>query len=220
MRLLVVEDDPILGDQLRAALIDQGYAVDLSRDGLDGYHLSASEPYVAVVLDLGLPEMDGLTVLKKWREAGIDVPVIALTARSGWSDKVEGIDAGADDYLGKPFQMDELSARLRALIRRSAGHASNEVRAGQVAIDTKVQRVTLDGMPVKLTALEYRTLAFLFLRKGMTVSRAELIEHIYAQDFGRDSNTVEVFIGRLRKKLGHGVIQTVRGQGYIVDEPA
>lgn len=218
MRVLVLEDDPVLGAQLEAALSEQGYAVDLSTDGEDGWYLGSSEPYAAIVLDLGLPVMDGLSVLKKWRQGGIVTPVIALTARSSWTEKVEGIDAGADDYLGKPFQMDELLARVRALIRRSAGHGASEFRIGEVMLDARVQRVTVAGTPVKLTALEYRVLAYLMLNKGKTVSRSELIEQLYAQDFDRDSNTVEVFIGRLRRKVGKDVIRTIRGLGYIADD--
>lgn len=219
MRILVLEDDPVLGGQLETALAEQGYAVDLSTDGEDGWYLGSSEPYAAIILDLGLPIMDGLSVLKRWRQEGIGVPVIALTARSSWAEKVEGIDAGADDYLGKPFQMDELLARLRALIRRSAGHARSEFKVGDVVLDTRVQRVTVAGATIKLTALEYRVLAYLMLNKGKTVSRSELIEQLYSQDFDRDSNTVEVFIGRLRRKVGKDVIRTIRGLGYIADDP-
>ena len=219
MRLLIVEDDPVLGQQLRDSLLTDGYAVDLSADGEDALHLGATEPYAAIVLDLGLPTLDGLSVLRRWRSDGISVPVIALTARGSWSDKVTGIDAGADDYLAKPFHMDELLARIRALIRRSAGHATSEIRIGGVSLDTRVQRVPIEGAAVKLTALEYRVLAFLFLNAGRTVSRTELIEQVYAQDFDRDSNTIEVFIGRLRRKLGRDLIRTVRGLGYSVGTP-
>jgi two-component system, OmpR family, response regulator len=166
LRILVLEDDPVLGGQLATALSEQGYAVDLSTDGEDGWYLGSSEPYAAIVLDLGLPVMDGLSVLRKWRQGGVAAPVIALTARSSWAEKVVGIDAGADDYLGKPFQMDELLARIRALIRRSAGHARSEFQIGDVVLDTRVQRVTVAGAPVKLTALEYRVLAYLMLNKG------------------------------------------------------
>ena len=209
----------MLGGQLATALTEQGYAVDLSTDGEDGWYLGSSEPNAAIILDLGLPVMDGLSVLSKWRQGGVVAPVIALTARSSWAEKVEGIDAGADDYLGKPFQMDELLARIRALIRRSAGHAKSEFLIGDVVLDSRVQRVTVAGAPVKLTALEYRVLAYLMLNKGKTVSRSELIEQLYAQDFDRDSNTVEVFIGRLRRKVGKDLIRTVRGLGYIADDP-
>jgi two-component system, OmpR family, response regulator len=219
LRILILEDDPVLGAQLESALSDQGYAVDLSTDGEDGWYLGSSEPYAAIILDLGLPVMDGLSALKKWRAAGVTVPVIALTARNSWAEKVEGIDAGADDYLGKPFQMDELLARIRALIRRSAGHARSEFKIGEVMLDTRVQRVTVAGAPIKLTSLEYRVLAYLMLNKGKTVSRSELIEQLYSQDFDRDSNTVEVFIGRLRRKVGKDVIRTIRGLGYIADDP-
>ena len=220
MRLLVVEDDPDLNRQLCEALTEAGYAVDAAHDGEDGHFLGDTEPYDAVVLDIGLPVMDGLSVLEAWRRVGRAMPVLILTARDRWSDKVQGIDAGADDYVAKPFQMEEVLARLRALLRRSAGHASNEVAIGPVRLDTKASRVTVDGRAVKLTGHEYRTLAYLMMHKGKVVSRTELIEHIYDQDFDKDSNTIEVFIGRLRKKLGVEIIQTVRGLGYSVDEPA
>ena len=219
MRLLVVEDDPDLNRQLVGALTDAGYVVDAARDGEEGHHLGDTEPYDAVILDLGLPVMDGVSVLEKWRRSGRKMPVLILTARDRWSDKVQGFDAGADDYVAKPFHMEELLARLRALIRRAGGHASAELSCGPLMLDTKSARVTVDGRAVKLTSLEFRLLSYLMHHKGRVVSRAELVEHLYDQDFDRDSNTIEVFVGRLRKKLGVEVLRTVRGLGYCVSEP-
>ena len=219
MRVLIVEDEPSLGAQLRKTLEGAGYAVDLATDGEDGHYLGANETYDAVVLDLGLPEIDGLTVLGMWRKEGRKFPVLVLTARDSWSDKVAGLDAGADDYLAKPFQTEELIARLRALIRRASGNSSSELVAGPVRLDTRSGRVTLDGEPVKLTAQEYKLLSYLLHHMGKVVSRTELIEHIYDQDFDRDSNTIEVFVTRIRKKLGADVITTIRGLGYSLDDP-
>ncbi len=220
MRILIVEDEPTLGRQLKSTLEQNGYAVDLSTDGEDGHFLGSTEDYDAVILDLGLPEIDGLTVLGMWRKEGRKFPVLVLTARDSWSDKVAGLDAGADDYLAKPFQTEELIARLRALIRRASGNSSSELIAGDVRLDTRSGRVTLQGEPVKLTAQEYKLLSYLLHHKGKVVSRTELIEHIYDQDFDRDSNTIEVFVTRIRKKLGADVITTIRGLGYSLDDPA
>ena len=220
MRVLIVEDEPNLLRQLKSALEGAGYAVDAASDGEDGHYLGSTENYDAVVLDLGLPEVDGLTVLDRWRKAGHIMPVLVLTARDSWSDKVAGLDAGADDYLAKPFQTEELIARLRALIRRAAGQATSELTAGGVRLDSRSGRVTLDGEPVKLTAQEFKLLSYLMHHKGKVVSRTELIEHIYDQDFDRDSNTIEVFITRIRKKLGPDLISTTRGLGYSLDDPA
>jgi len=214
MRLLVVEDDPDLCRQLRDALTDAGYVVDTAHDGEEGHFLGDTEPYDAVILDLGLPEMDGVTVLEKWRRAGRNMPVLILTARDRWSDKVSGFDAGADDYVTKPFFTEEVLARVRALLRRAAGHATSELELGELRIDTRSARVTLKGEPIKLTSLEYRLLAYLMHHQDKVVSRTELVEHLYDQDFDRDSNTIEVFIGRLRRKLGKDMIETVRGLGY------
>ena len=219
MRILVVEDDPDINRQLVTALHDQGYVVDTAKDGEEGHYLGDTEPYDAVVLDLGLPVIDGVSVLEKWRRAGRKMPVLILTARDRWSDKVAGFDAGADDYVAKPFHMEEVLARIRALLRRAAGHASSEISVGPVVLDTKSSRVSVDGMPVKLTSLEFRLLSYLMHHKGKVVSRTELVEHLYDQDFDRDSNTVEVFVGRLRKKLGVDVLHTIRGMGYTVTEP-
>jgi two-component system OmpR family response regulator len=219
MRLLVVEDDPDINRQLVTALQDAGYVVDSATDGEEGHFLGDTEPYDAVVLDLGLPVLDGVSVLEKWRRAGRKMPVLILTARDRWSDKVAGFDAGADDYVAKPFHMEELLARLRALVRRSAGHASSEISCGPVTLDTKAARVTVNGTAVKLTSLEFRLLDYLMHHKGKVISRGELVEHLYDQDFDRDSNTIEVFVGRLRKKLGVDVLHTIRGMGYCVTEP-
>ncbi|MCS6986498.1 MAG: response regulator transcription factor [Sphingomonadaceae bacterium] len=217
MRILIVEDEPNLARQLRRTLEASGYAVDVAPDGEEGQFLGETEAYDAVVLDLGLPEVDGLTVLRRWREAGRKMPVLVLTARDSWSDKVTGLDAGADDYLAKPFRAEELVARLRALIRRASGHASAELKAGDVVLDTRSGRVTKGGVPVKLTAQEYKLLSYLMHHKGKVVSRTELIEHIYDQDFDRDSNTIEVFVTRIRKKLGPEIITTIRGLGYSLE---
>lgn len=219
MRLLVVEDDPDLSRQLKEALGEAGYAVDTAFDGEEGHFLGDTEPYDAVVLDLGLPLIDGVTVLERWRREGRMMPVLILTARDRWSDKVAGFDAGADDYVAKPFHMEEVLARVRALLRRAAGHASPEIEVGPLRLDTRAARVTIDGNPVKLTSLEYRLLAYLSHHRGRVVSRTELVEHLYDQDFDRDSNTIEVFVGRIRKKLGVNVITTMRGLGYCLDVP-
>jgi two-component system OmpR family response regulator len=214
MRVLLVEDEPNLRAQLSDSLKHAGYAVDEIDNGLDAHFLGDTEPFDAVVLDLGLPVLDGLTVLKRWRSSGRMMPVLILTARDNWNEKVAGIDAGADDYLTKPFHTEELLARLRALIRRSSGLASAVLQCGSLTLDTRTSRVTLDGQSVVLTSHEYKVLEYLMHRIGSVVSRTEIIEHIYAQDYDRDSNTVEVFIGRLRKKLPAELIETVRGQGY------
>ena len=219
MRLLVVEDDPDLNRLLTNALKEGGYVVDSARDGEEGHFLGETEPYDAVILDLGLPEMDGVTVLQKWRKAGKTMPVLILTARDRWSDKVAGFDAGADDYVTKPFYTEEVLARIRALLRRAAGHASSELECGPVRIDTRAAKVTVNGAVVKLTSLEYRLLAYLMHHQGKVVSRTELVEHLYDQDFDRDSNTIEVFVGRIRKKLGVNVIETMRGLGYRLNPP-
>ena len=218
MRVLVVDDEVELAEAVARGLRREGYAVDLATDGEDGHYLGSTENYDAVILDLGLPEIDGLTVLDRWRKEARKMPVLVLTARDSWSDKVAGLDAGADDYLAKPFQTEELIARLRALIRRSSGNASSELVAGDIRLDTRSGKVTKSGEPVKLTAQEYKLLSYLMHHKGKVISRTELTEHLYDQDFDRDSNTIEVFVGRLRKKLPEEVIQTVRGLGYQIVE--
>jgi two-component system OmpR family response regulator len=219
MRILVVEDEPTLRRQLRAAGEAAGYVVDECDNGRDAHFLGDTETYDAVVLDLGLPLLDGLTVLRRWREAGRAVPVLILTARDNWTEKVAGIDAGADDYMTKPFHMEELLARLRALIRRSVGLADPVLRRGELSLDTRSGKVTQAGVAVALTSHEYRVLEYLMHRCGDVVSRAELIAHVYAQDFDRDSNTGEVFVARLRKKLSADLIETVRGLGYRITRP-
>ena len=217
MRVLIVEDEARLADQLSRALDEAGYAVDRAADGERAEFLGQTEQYDAVVLDLGLPRVDGLTVLRRWREGGLAMPVIVLTARGSWHEKVQGIDSGADDYVSKPFRMEELLARLRALIRRSSGHVAPALTCGAISLDPRLSKVTRDGVPVKLTSHEFRVLSYLMHHRGRIVSQAELTEHIYAQSFDRDSNTVEVFIARLRRKLGASFIETVRGLGYRVE---
>lgn len=220
MRILIAEDDLDLNRQLSQSCADAGYVVDSAHDGEEVQFLGETEPYDAVVLDLGLPGRDGLSILEAWRRADRRMPVLILTARDRWTDKVSGMDAGADDYVAKPFHMEEVLARLRALIRRSAGLASAEIAIGPVALDTKLSRVTVDGQTVKLTGHEFRLLSYLMHHQGEVVSRTELTEHLYDQDFDRDSNTIEVFVGRLRRKLAAvvegelDVIETVRGLGY------
>jgi two-component system OmpR family response regulator len=219
LRLLVVEDDPDLNRQLVTALSDAGYAVDTATDGEEGHFLGDTESYDAVILDIGLPKMDGISVLEQWRREDRNMPVLILTARDRWSDKVAGMDAGADDYVAKPFHMEEILARVRALVRRAAGHASSEIECGPLVVDTRTSRVTLDGSAVKLTSHEYRLLSYLMHHRGRVVSRTELVEHLYDQDFDRDSNTIEVFVGRLRKKIPGDFIATVRGLGYSLVNP-
>jgi len=219
MRILVVEDDKDLNRQLAAALRDEQYSVDVAFDGEEGRFLGDTEPYDAIVLDLGLPQLDGVTVLKRWRGDGKTTPVLILTARDAWSEKVAGFDAGADDYVTKPFRIEEVLARLRALIRRASGHATSELACGGVVLDTRGGRITVDGVPVTLTAHEFKVISYLMHHRDEVVSRTELTEHIYEQDFDRDSNTIEVFVGRLRRKLPKDLIQTVRGLGYRLTEP-
>jgi two-component system, OmpR family, response regulator len=217
MRILVVEDEASLARQLAAAIAEAGYAVDHAADGERADFLANTEQYDAMVLDLGLQKIDGLTLLRKWRDSGLVTPVLVLTARGSWHEKVQGIDGGADDYVSKPFRIEEVLARLRALMRRASGHLTPELRAGGVVLDPRRARVTLDGAPVKLTSHEFRVLSYLMHHRGRVVSQAELTEHIYAQDFDRDSNTVEVFVARLRRKLGASLIETVRGLGYRIE---
>lgn len=219
MRILVVEDDRDLNRQLCEALAGQGYVVDHAFDGEEGHFLGDTEPYDAAILDIGLPGLDGISVLEKWRASGRAMPVLILTARDRWSDKVAGIDAGADDYVTKPFHVEEVLARIRALIRRASGHASSEIVCGPVRLDTKSTKASVNGVSLKLTSHEFRLLSYLIHHMGEVVSRTELIEHMYDQDFDRDSNTIEVFVGRLRKKLGVDLIETVRGLGYRMQAP-
>lgn len=216
MRVLVIEDERRIAADVTEALSAAGFVVETSSDGEDGWFRADSEDFDIVVLDLGLPVMDGLTVLRKWRAAGRRMPVLLLTARDGWREKVEGIDSGADDYLTKPFHMEELVARVRALTRRASGHASSVLAVGPVEVDTRKKGVTVDGRAVALTPLEYRLLTYLILQNGRVVSQSELGAHIYDQDKEHDSNAIEVLIARLRKKLGTPVIETRRGHGYCV----
>ncbi|MEM7251654.1 MAG: response regulator transcription factor [Pseudomonadota bacterium] len=218
MRILVVEDEHTLAEQIRESLIDAGFVVDTADNGEDGHHLGNNEPYDAVVLDLGLPKIDGVTVLERWRSDGRNMPVLILTARDRWNEKVAGFDAGADDYVTKPFRMEELVARLRALIRRAAGHATSTLQCGAIQLDTRTSEVSLDGKLVKLTSHEFRLLSYMMHNEGRILSRTELTEHLYDQDFDLDSNTIEVFVARLRKKIGSKPIETVRGQGYRLRE--
>ncbi len=210
----MIEDEARLRQQLADAAGAAGYAVDDAADGERADFLARTERYDAIVLDLGLPQIDGLTLLAEWRGTGITTPVLVLTARGSWHEKVRGIDQGADDYVSKPFQMEELLARLRGLIRRSTGQAAPELRSGGLVLDPRGARVTVDGAAVKLTSHEFRVLSYLMHHRGRVVTQTELVEHIYSQDADRDSNTVEVFIARLRRKIGAGLIETVRGLGY------
>lgn len=219
MRILVIEDEPVLALRLQQTLEAAGFAVDVAYDGEEGWHLGDTEPYDAAVLDLGLPKIDGVTILQRWREAGRALPVLILTARSRWSEKMAGFQAGADDYMTKPFEMDEVVYRLRALIRRAAGHAQPELLCGPLRLDTLAGRFSLDGVPLQLTAQEFRILAYLMHHAGTVVSRTELMEHVYDRHFDSDSNVLEVLIGRIRRKLKADLIHTVRGLGYrLADE--
>ena len=218
MRILVVEDEPTLCAQLVQAVSAAGHTVESAGDGVTAHYLGDVEDFDAVVLDLGLPTLDGLSVLRRWRAAGRTMPVLILTARSAWHEKVTGMDAGADDYLAKPFHMEELLARLRGLLRRLGEHTSAQWQCGPILLDTRQARVLVDGLPLQLTSHEFKLLSLLMQRKGEVLSRTELSEHIYPYDSDRDSNTIEVFVGRLRKKLPSGSIETVRGLGYrLVD---
>lgn len=216
MRILVAEDDTTLGQQIKSALSDEGRAVDLVQDGAEACFLGATEPYDLVVLDLGLPEKDGISILKEWRRDRVETPVLILTARDGWSERVDGLDAGADDYMTKPFHMPELSARIRAMLRRQAGQGDPVFQRGPIVFDSRTNKVLNNGMPVSLTAQEVAVLSYLFHNMGRMVSRTELSEHIYAYDGDRDSNTIAVFVNRLRKKLGKELITSARGQGYQI----
>jgi len=218
MRLLLVEDDRRIAADVEGALEAAGYVVETARDGEEAWFLGDTEDYGAIILDLGLPGMDGLAVLKRWRANGRTMPVLILTARGSWAERVDGIDAGADDYLPKPFRMEELLARLRSIVRRSAGHASSVVVAGDVELDERQMKLTVRGVPVALSPLEYRLVAYLLRHRGRVVSQHELDENVYGHVEDRDSNALEVLIGRVRKKLGPDVIETRRGFGYLVPE--
>lgn len=216
MRILVAEDDTMLGQQIKSALSSEGRAVDLVQDGAEAHYLGANEPYDLVVLDIGLPEKDGISVLKQWRKDKVNTPVLILTARDGWSERVDGLDAGADDYMTKPFHMPELSARVRAMLRRQAGQSDPIFQRGPIVFDSRTNKVLNNGMPVTLTAQEIAVLSYLFHNAGRMVSRTELSDHIYEYDGDRDSNTIAVFVNRLRKKLGKELIISARGQGYQI----
>jgi len=221
MRILVVEDEPRIAADIRSGLEEANYAVDMARDGEEAWFKGETEDYDAIVLDLGLPRLDGLSVLRRLRAAGIATPVLILTARDGWREKVEGIDAGADDYLTKPFQMEEMLARIRAITRRAAGQASSVIKAGRLELDTRARTATVDGKALAVSVMEYRLLSYLLLHRGRTMSQGELLEHIHAGDTDRDTNAVEALVARLRKKLGFPLIETRRGHGYCIpNDPA
>lgn len=218
MRVLLVEDDMRIARDVAAAVEAQGFIVTHEKDGEDAWFLGDTEDFDAVILDLGLPGMDGLAVLKRWRANDRRFPILILSARGTWTERVEGIEAGGDDYLPKPFQMEELIARLRAIVRRSSGHAAPVIAEGPVALDTRLMRVAVDGVPVPLSPQEYKLVAYLMMQKGRVVSQIELTEHLYAQDYERDSNSIEVLVGRARRKLGVDLIKTKRGFGYYIGE--
>ncbi len=220
MRILIAEDEPVLASQIKTTLSSEGLAVDVAMDGAEAQYLGETEPYDVIILDLGLPVRDGITVLKNLRSAGSDTPVLILTARNDWTDRVDGLDAGADDYVTKPFHMAELSARVRALIRRKAGKSTPVFSRNDVTFDTRTNQVMVDGVPINLTAQEIAVLSYLFHNAGRLVSRTELSEHIYQYEGDRDSNTIAVFVNRLRKKLGSDLIETVRGRGYVIKAAA
>jgi len=219
MRILLIEDDTRIRQDVTAALETSGYVVDSEANGEEAWFLGDTESYAAAILDLGLPGMDGLTILKRWRAAGRNFPVLVLTARGAWTERVEGIDAGADDYLPKPFRMEELTARLRAIIRRSGGQANAVITVGEAELDTRQMRLSVRGVPINLSPQEYRLLAYLMLNKGRVVPQQELSEHLQSVHFERESNAVEVLVGRVRRKLPAALIETRRGFGYIVEDP-
>ncbi|WP_347138515.1 response regulator transcription factor [Paracoccus sp. SSK6] len=220
MRALIVEDDPILSGQLATAMRDAGFVTDCAADGTQGEYLGATESYDVAILDLGLPGMPGIEVLTRWREAGLTLPVLILTARGDWTDKVAGFRAGADDYAVKPFRLDEVVLRCQTLIRRAAGHARPVIRAGALALDSQLGVITRDGVALKLTGFEQRILAYLIHHQNRIVSRTELSDHLYDAEADRDFKSIEVVIGRLRRKVGDGVIETRRGEGYLLLAPA
>lgn len=216
MRILIAEDEPVLASQIKSTLSSEGLTVDVAVDGAEAQYFGETEPYDVIILDLGLPIRDGITVLKNLRNGGNDTPILILTARNDWTDRVDGLDAGADDYVTKPFHMAELSARVRALIRRKAGKANPIFSKNDVSFDSRTNQVMVKGIPTNLTAQEVAVLSYLFHNSGRLVSRTELSDHIYQYDGDRDSNTIAVFVNRLRKKLGSDLIETVRGRGYVI----
>jgi two-component system OmpR family response regulator len=219
MRILIVEDEAQIASDIAGAVTSAGYVAEVTGDGEDAWFKGGTETYAAIILDIGLPGLDGLTILKRWRQEGVMIPILLLTARSAWTDRVDGIDLGADDYLTKPFRMEELMARLRALLRRSAGRPEPALSVGPVTLDPRTRQVTVAGVPVNLTALEFRLLNYLFLNRGRVISQTELSENLYSQDTDRDSNALEALMGRLRRKLKVDVIETRRGFGYTVKAP-
>lgn len=220
MRILVAEDEPVLANQIKTVLTSEGLAVDIAPDGAEALFLGETEPYDMIILDLGLPVQDGISVLKSLRSSGVDTPVLILTARNDWTDRVDGLDAGADDYVSKPFHMAELSARVRAMIRRKAGQTNPVFAKNDVSFDSRTNQVKVSGVPINLTAQEIAVLSYLFHNSGRLVSRTELSQHIYQYDGDRDSNTIAVFVNRLRNKLGSDLIETVRGRGYVIKAAA
>ena len=216
MRILVAEDDLRIAGALRAALVATGFVVEAETDGEEAWFRGDTEAFDAIVLDLGLPTLDGLSILKRWRRANRIAPVLILTSRGNWEERVDGIEAGADDYVVKPFRVEELVARLRAILRRSRGFASSRIQFGDLVLDTNAMQLSRDGVPISLTAQEYRLIAYLAHQRDRVVSQAEITEHLYAQDFERNSNSIEVLVGRLRRKLGERVIKTRRGFGYLL----
>ncbi len=220
MRVLIVEDDTRIAEDIRDAVQAAGFVADIASDGEEAWFVGGTEPYDAVILDLGLPGIDGLTILKRWRSEGHVFPVLILTARSAWQERVDGIDAGADDYLVKPFQIQELVARLRAIVRRSSGHASTNIQVGPLSVDTRMMSVSVNDKPIQLSPLEYRLVAYLAHNQDRVITQSELNEHLYAYDSEKDSNAVEVLIGRVRRKLGEDLIETKRGFGYLINSRA
>jgi two-component system, OmpR family, response regulator len=217
MRILIVEDDPRISASLGEALAGAGFIVEIEADGELALHRGGTEPYDAIVLDLGLPNLDGLTVLKRWRKGKQSTPVLILTARGHWEERVDGMEAGADDYVVKPFHVEEVVARLRAILRRAGGLSSPRIEIEDLVLDTRLMQVLRNGVPIALPPQEYRLLSFLAHRQGQIVSRSEITEHLYSQDFERDSNSVEVLVGRIRRRLGNHVIKTRRGFGYYIE---
>jgi DNA-binding response OmpR family regulator len=220
MRILLAEDDRRIAADVAKALRANGYVVEVVGDGEEAWFRGDTEDYTAIVLDLGLPKMDGLSVLKRWRAEGRRTPVLILTARGSWAERVDGIDAGADDYLPKPFQVAELLSRLRAIIRRAAGQATSVVSIGDVTLDERQMKVSVRGVPIALSPLEYRVVAYLMMRRGRVVSPSELDENVYGHGEEHGSNALEVLVGRVRRKLGAELIETRRGFGYIVPDPS
>jgi two-component system, OmpR family, response regulator len=219
MRVLIAEDEKTVAQNLGEAVVQAGFTVDISYDGEDAWFRGSTEKYAAIILDLGLPTVDGLTVLRRWRAEGITIPILILSARGSWSERVDGIDSGADDYLPKPFQMREVVSRLHALVRRAGGHAQSVIEVGPLRLDLRSSQASIDDRLLKLTALEFRLIHFLTLNSGNVVSLADISESLYDHDHDRDVNAVEAIVSRLRRKLGPGIIQNKRGFGYFISDP-